>query len=817
MKRIIHATRDTSVSERELRNAALARRVCGEGMVLLENRGALPLKGGKVALYGAGVRHGSFGGSGSGENNPRYRIAPDQGFINGGWELVSQSWLDDFDALYASEKEEYIHSALKATRGMGIFGRMTYVASHPFTPSGGRLVTPDEAKNSGTDTAVYILTRLAGEGGDRQTVPGDYYITEGEKAVLHSLCESYDKVVLVLNIGSIMDLSFADELGVNAIVYMMQGGMEAGNGLFDVLTGKVNPSGKLSDTWAQRYEDYPCHDTFSTRGDRKYEEDYIEDIYVGYRWFDAMGIAPRYAFGHGMSYSTFSVTPGASTTEGSSVTVHAAVQNTGSLPGKEVVQLYVSAPDGKLRKEAKTLVTYAKTQVLEPGRSQQLSLSFDLADCASYDGERSAYILEKGEYIVYIGSASDKLIPACVLTLDGEAVTELCEAVCPMKDELEFITPPAKEREIPDVGGLLIHASDIPCKKHDYAPPALVKTPEIDSIMASLSHKDIARLLVGAGYVGPCHNTAFGAAGASTSALLNKGIDNMVMSDGPQGLNLRLCAPAPKHNLYSPQALPDSVTLGKRNLLFSLINPQPRKNGDNYWHFCTAWPCQTLVAQTWNLPLAKELGEATAVEMVEYGVALWLAPAMNIHRNPLCGRNFEYYSEDPLLSGKTAAAVTLGAQSIPGCYATIKHFACNNLENSRNRSSSNLSERALREIYLRGFRIAVEEGGAKAVMSSYNKVNGVYTANSYDLLTKVLRNEWGFEGIVMTDWFGTGHHEAMDEKACAAGNDIIMPGTPKAYKRVLTALKNGSVGSYAAESCARRLIRAALENVAARK
>ncbi len=817
MKRVIRAVTDTTVSKRELEHAALARKVCGEGIVLLENRGALPLKGGKVALYGAGVRHGSFGGSGSGENNPRYRVNPDQGFINGGWEVVSERWLDDFDALYATEKEAYTQSVLKATMRLGVFGRMEYVASHPFIPSGGSPVSPEEAKSSGTDTAVYILTRHAGEGGDRRTEPGDYYITESEKAILRSLCENYDKVVLVLNIGSVMDLSFADELGVNAIVYMMQGGMEAGNGLFDLLSGKISPSGKLADSWAQRYEDYPCHDTFSTRGGREHEEDYLESIYVGYRWFDAMGIAPRYAFGHGLSYTSFSITPGAVTSEGSRVNIHTVIQNTGDTAGKEVVQLYVSAPDGKLRKEAKSLATYLKTELLEPGRSQQAQLSFDLRDVASYDIENSCYILEKGEYIVYIGSASDRLSPAAVITLDETAVTERCVGICPMKDELDFINPPKKQRETPDVGGILIHAADISCVEHDYAPPALAQSAEIDSIMASLSNKDIARLLVGAGYVGPCHNTAFGAAGASTSMLLEKCIDNMPMADGPQGINLQLCAPAPRQNFFSPQVLPESVTLGKRGLLTRIMNPAPRANGNNYYHFCTAWPCQTLVAQTWNLPLASEMGKATGVEMLEYGIVFWLAPAMNIHRNPLCGRNFEYYSEDPVLSGKTAAAVVSGAQSHPGCYATIKHFACNNLENSRTRSSSNPDERALREIYLKGFRIAVEEGGAKAVMSSYNKINGVYTANSHDLLTKALRNEWGFDGIVMTDWFGTGHHEASDALGCAAGNDILMPGTPMAYKNVLKAIKSGKVSRYDAESCARRLIRAALESCVMKK
>ncbi|MBR5491287.1 MAG: glycoside hydrolase family 3 C-terminal domain-containing protein, partial [Oscillospiraceae bacterium] len=691
MERLIRATRSTEISQREIKNAALARRVCGEGMVLLENDGALPLRGGKVALYGAGVRHGSFGGSGSGENNPRYRVNPDEGFINGGWEVVSSSWLDDFDALFKAEREEYIRSVFKATRIKGVFGRMEYVAAHPFIPSGGRLVTTEEARNAGVDTAVYILTRHAGEGGDRNTVPGDYYITEGEKALLRSLKESFGKVVLVLNIGAPMDLAFADELGINAILYMMQGGMEAGNGLFDVLTGAVNPSGKLSDTWAKRYEDYPCADTFSTRGGREFEEDYLEDIYVGYRWFDAMGIVPRYAFGHGLSYTSFSVIPGASKVVGSTIEVRAVVQNIGAAAGKEVVQLYISAPEGKLRREDKSLVAYEKTALLSPGESQQLCFSFDISECAAYDEERSAYILQKGEYIAYVGSSSDALSPAAIFTLDEEAVTELCTAVCPMKDALEFISPPAKERKLPNVGNLLVCTKDITCKTHDYAAPELVSTPQVDEIMAKLKDKDLARLLVGTLYMGPTHNTAFGAAGSSTSALLDKGIDNMVMADGPQGLNLQLCAPAPKQNFWTPQGMPESVTMGRKNLLSRIMNPPPRKNGDNYYHFCTAFPCQTLVAQSWNLPLAKELGAAIAEEMVEYGVAFWLAPAMNIHRNVLCGRNFEYYSEDAYLSGKTAAAVTLGIQSKEGCYATIKHFACNNLENSRNRSSSNLS------------------------------------------------------------------------------------------------------------------------------
>ena len=417
MKRLIRASADASVTQRELDNAALARLICGEGIVLLENKGALPLKGGKAALYGAGVRHGSFGGSGSGENDPRYRVSPEQGFINGGWEIVSRGWLDEFDALHKREHENYIRSVMKATARLGVFGRMEYVASHPFIPSGGKPVTAVDAAE--TDTAVYILTRHAGEGGDRTTAPGDYYITDSEKATLRSLCESFEKVVLVLNIGSIMDLSFADELGINAIVYMMQGGMEAGNGLFDVLTGRVNPSGKLADSWAQRYEDYPCHDTFSTRGGREHEEDYSEGIYVGYRWFDAMGVKPRYAFGHGLSYTHFTVSPGAATAEGGKVNIHAVVQNIGSLPGKEVVQLYVAAPEGGLDKPTRELKGFAKTGMIQPGESETVVIKVDNYSLASFNEARSSWEAAAGEYKVMFGANVEDIRAEGAYSLSG--------------------------------------------------------------------------------------------------------------------------------------------------------------------------------------------------------------------------------------------------------------------------------------------------------------------------------------------------------------------------------------------------------------
>ncbi len=811
MKRIIRAATTPEIQSFEKEHAALARRVCAEGIVLLENKGALPLRGGKAALYGLGVRHCVYGGTGSGENKPRYRVNIEEGFLQNGWEVVSRDWLDEFDREYDRQYFSWLEMIKANLKGFDVFPHMEFIASHPFQPHAGRAINAGDVL-PGTDTAVYVLSRQAGEGSDRQTIPGDYYIREDELELIKSLRQHYGKLVLVLNIGAPMDLGFADDVGADAILYLTQGGMETGNGLFDVLTGKVSPCGKLCDSWARRYEDHPCHDTFSTRGGREFEEDYSEGIYVGYRWFDAMGIAPRYAFGHGLSYTDFSVTPGAMSSKGSEITLRAAVRNRGGeASGREVVQLYVSAPEGRLRREVKSLAAYAKTGLLAPGASQQLELKFDLRDLAAYDAEGSQYILEKGEYVIYIGSSSDKLVPAGIVSLDSDAVTEICTKVCPVRDGLELITPPARERAIPDAGGIIIRGADIRAISHDYAPPALERSPEIDAIMARLGDRDLARLLVGRGYFGGgSHNTAFGCAGSSTSALLKKGIDNMLMADGPQGLNLAAHAKKPRQNIFTVPVLPAGVDLSPLGRIIKLITPGENSRRPDYYQFCTAWPCETAVAQTWDRPLAEEMGRAIGKEMLRYGIVFWLAPAMNIHRNPLCGRNFEYYSEDPLLSGKTAAAVTMGVQSHSGCYATVKHFACNNLENSRNRYSSNLDERTLREIYLKGFRIAIEEGGAKAVMSSYNRVNGVYAANSHDLLTKVLRNEWGFDGIVMTDWYGTGHHEALDELGCAAGNDLLMPGKGKAARAIEKALKDGRISQYDVESCARRIIKAEL-------
>ncbi|MGN0999201.1 MAG: glycoside hydrolase family 3 protein [Faecousia sp.] len=811
MKRIIRATTDAQISEREKQHMALARQIYANGIVLLENNGVLPLRNSNIALYGFGARHTGFGGTGSGENRPRQRINIEQGLENAGLTVTTKAWLDDFDREYDKENAAWRAALTEGLKKCPKLDQMDYASAHPFRPPFGRAITREDIQASGTDTALYILTRQAGEGADRQTAKGDYYIRNEELEHLKVLSSEYDRVILVINTGGIIDLGFLDEVPVSAVVYALQGGMEMGNGLTDVLTGKVTPSGKLSDTWAMRYEDYPCHDTFSYRSGNSHIEEYREGIYVGYRWFDAQRIAPRYPFGYGLSYTDFSITPGEITVQGSRVTVQVEVCNTGAAySGREVVQLYISAPAGKLHKEVQSLAAFAKTPVLKPGKKTNVVLSFDLADWASFDEQAHQWILEAGSYHLRVGNSSGNLVTAAILDLSRPVITEQNEAVCPLQHPLEMLAIPARKGEMPEVPHYSVDAGAFQTGTHVYHVPEMRHDPALDSIMEKLSLKDMTNLLVGTSYFGAVHNTVFGAGGTTTSALLKKGITNMPMSDGPQGLNLLPKSLKPWQNIFTMPALPETLQYGKVNFFAQLTQAKENDKRTVYYQYCTAWPCETIVAQTWDLELARLQGEAVGREMKEFGVVYWLAPAMNIHRNPLCGRNYEYYSEDPFLTGKMAAAATLGVQSVPGCYVTLKHFACNNLECDRNQSDSRLDERTLREIYLKGFRIAVEEGGVKGIMASYNMVNGVYLPNNYDLLTKVLRNEWGFDGIVMTDWFATGHHESKDELGCKAGNDLLMPGTPQIPGKLRQALKDGVISPEDVERAARNIVWAAM-------
>ena len=804
MKPLFYAQNTPELTEREIKHRDLAREICAEGIVLLENNGVLPFNTKKVALYGAGARHTVFGGTGSGENNPRHSVNIEEGLKNAGINIVNEAWLDEYDEIYERELSDYKKNLKRAMRKVPLMQHMDYAADNPFYLPSGRQVTKDDASDA--DVAVYVLTRQAGEGADRKDIPGDYYATEDEISLMRSIVENHKDTVLVLNVGAVIDLSFLDEISFSAVVLLMQGGMESGNALADILTGKVNPSGRLADTWAYKYEDYPSSDTFSERNPDMHQEDYREGIFVGYRWFDKKGIKPRYKFGYGLSYTSFKTEADYCANRGTKVSVNVRVTNTGNTAGKEVTMLFLSCPENKLIREKSSLVAFAKTMLLEPGKKDYFSVDFDLKYFAAFDNDNHQFILEKGEYVVYLNDT-----PLLVLELDEDAVTEKTDPISLSDRKIDFIIHNKSERDIPsDIRHGKIKASEIKCITHKYTVPEFEKNTEIDLVVSGLTYKDMSKLLVGRTYLGPFRHRVFGAVGYTTSKLFNKGIDAMPMADGPQGLNLTQISTKPKHNLFAVPTLPESLRHVHK---ISKIGSASAKNKDQelFYQYCTSWPSETVVAQTWSTYHAKLLGSAVAKEMLEYGVVFWLAPALNIHRNPLCGRNYEYYSEDPVLTGIIASRVIRGVHEEYGCYPTIKHFAANNLETKRNVSSSNLDERTLREIYLRAFRIAVETAHPEAVMCSYNKINGIYTALNYDLQTKILRNEWGFDGIVMTDWFATGHHESLDELCCKAGTDLIMPGLPHIPSKIMKAFKKGLISGDDIERSARRIIKLAIK------
>ena len=800
MRPVFYAQKSAKETEREISHRDLARKICADGIVLLENNGILPLKSKTVALYGAGARHTAFGGTGSGENNPRHNVNVEEGLKNAGLTVTSEEWLDEYDVLFEKELISYKKQLKKGMRKVPLGEHMDYAADNPFYLPAGRALTGKDKTDA--DTAVYVLTRQAGEGADRKDIPGDYYATGDEIKLMRSIAEHYKETILVLNVGAVIDLSFLDEINFSAVILLMQGGMETGNAFADILTGKVNPSGRLADTWAYKYCDYPCADTFSERSPEKHQEDYREGIFVGYRWFDKKAIKPRYNFGYGLSYTSFKTVYSFCENNHTSISVTAEVTNTGVAAGKEVAMCFLSCPENVLVREAKSLAGFKKTKILEPGESQKITIGFDLTDFAGFDNDKHQFILEQGGYIVYLND-----IPVAVIDLDADAVTEKTEPLSLSDRNIDFIIHDKNQRNIPEgLDRIKIKASDIECITHEYNVPGFERSEEIDKIISGLSHKDMCRLLTGRTYFGPFRHRVFGAVGYTTSKLFHKGIDAMPMADGPQGLNLTRVSKKPWHNIYAIPTLPESIRRRKSGV------SENSGNKELYYQFCTSWPSETLVAQTWDVESARMIGAAIAREMREYGVVFWLAPAVNIHRNPLCGRNYEYYSEDPLLTGLMARYTMSGIHSQKGCFPTIKHYAANNLETKRNVSSSNLDERTLREIYLKAFRIALDNDHPEAVMCSYNKINGIYSALNYDLQTKILRNEWGFNGIVMTDWVATGHHESLDELCCKAGTDLIMPGFPHIPSKIMRAYKKGLISGDDIERSARRIIKFALES-----
>lgn len=829
-KRGYVGTTSQAVTERETTNGILARRAASEGFVLLKNEDhTLPLpEGASIGLYGAGAAKTVKGGTGSGDVNNRATVTIYQGLLNGGFQITAPSaaWLKDYEDCYTTARLNWKNEILRRTKEEfdGVF--FNGYSATPFLIPCGAPIDEAAACADGADTAVFVIARIAGENKDRQDTEGDYYVTQAEKSLLAQVCRAYEKVILVINTGGLIDLGFLDEYpNIRSVIQFMQAGQEGGNALADVISGKVTPSGKLTDTWALNYGDYPNASSFSFKSGDIYKEEYKEGIYVGYRYFDTFDVPARYCFGYGLSYTDFSLEAGAIRTRDAGtahakITVEAQVTNTGAVySGREVVQIYVSCPQGSLPKEYRRLAAFAKTSLLAPGSSQKLSISFALEQLASYCEACASWILEGGKYGIWMGSSLNDAKLIGTLTLDETAKLAQCTHICPQKETLdELLADSAKlaekerawneeaaQKQLPDI---TLTAAQIPTETITYSTPADSYLGNAGTIVDALSQDQLVALATGdpakdqnaddpntkahnSDALGSAGQTVPGAAAETVSVAAADpwNVASIVLADGPAGLRLR--------ETYEVR---DDGTLAAGDFLSGIENgffAEPKEpEGTSYYQYCTAIPVGTLLAQTWDVDLIKEIGEMIAGEMNEFEVSLWLAPGMNIHRNPLCGRNFEYYSEDPLLSGIMASAMTLGVQKVAGCGTTIKHFCCNNQEDNRMGSDSVLSERALREIYLKGFEIAVKNAQPMSIMTSYNLINGVHAAACHDICTKAARDEWGFAGAIMTDWTTTTNSTAGEICAAGcmrAGNDMVMPGDLRDHESIRKELEAGTL------------------------
>ncbi len=780
-----------------LGHIGLSKEAAKEGMVLLKNRGdILPLKKGtRVALFGKAAFDYVKGGGGSGDVTVAYIRNLYEGL------KMQKDVVSIFEPLC-----DYYRKDVERQYAQGSVPGMTI---EPEVPQ--ELL--DEAK-AYADTAVISICRFSGEGWDRKSIVdtdnknmgegeldmavrsskifanGDFCLSAEEAAMVETVKKNFPRVVVVMNVGGMVDTSwFVREDAIGAVLMAWQGGMEGGLAAAELLAGKGNPSGKLSDTFAQTLEDYPSTGDFHESRDYV---NYTEDIYVGYRYFETVPGADQkvnYPFGFGLSYTTFQTDVLSAEEKDGQVRIQVQITNTGSRDGKEVVQVYFEAPQGRLGKPKRQLIAFAKTRSLRPGESQRLYLSFEIRDMASYDDtgkvQKAAYVLEKGDYFFHVGtSVRDTVRLDYVYQVKGDTVTEQLESrLTPselprrMLSDGSYEEVPQREGNDPNANELERMPEDMmegyvpavrprdryqlwrePYKKgaHIFKEVAEGKlTPE--EFLAQLTDEETAQLLGGQPNTGVANTFGYG-------NLPEYGVPSVMTADGPAGLRI-----APECGVTT-----------------------------------TCWPCSTLLACSWNPEIVEAVGLAGGAEVKENNIAVWLTPAVNIHRSPLCGRNFEYYSEDPYLAGKLASAMVRGIQA-NHIGATVKHFALNNKETNRKNSDSRVSERAAREIYLKAFEIIVREAKPWSIMTSYNIINGHRASENADLLEGILRGEWGFDGCITTDWWTCGEHY----KEVKAGNDIKMGcGYPE---RLLEALEKGCLTRKEMDACALRVLKLILK------
>ena len=882
------AAHDTDeVTELEANNSDTAEWIAEQTYVLLENNGVLPIaKSGSIAVFGAAAETTIKGGTGSGDVYQRAHDNIGSAFEAAGYTIANPTWMQKM---------------ADTPRGSGCLG----------TPPKEDLPITDEElaeAAAAADTVVYAIARNAGEGDDRiindsyfdstDATPGvyksncgvdhgvgNYEMSELELENVGKLCDAFENVIVVYN-SMVMDTTWMADYDIDAAVFMGNGGQRGSEALVNILNGTATPSGKLVDTWALDAMDYPSSQYgFSALDGNVSTEYYTEGIYMGYRYFDTFGKDVAYEFGYGLSYTDFDITVDDVAADSENVTVTATVTNIGdTYSGKEVVQVYFSAPDGKTDKPYQELAAYGKTDELEPAQQQTLTLTFNTADMSSYVEDEASYIMDAGDYIIRVGNSSRNTVAAAVITLDEEAVTEIMYNQLALEDgavldELtkDGATPIANNdaEELENAIRIDLKAADIPCVDHrdninddetvnvyllseDYAnfvpreditirtstivgviqnaeypngdgnvtissydgdqvydnayngyqettysevgvdvgtlPEGITKesakltdvlngTITMQQFVACLSVDELARLCVGgAGTVidagdgtgiGAAATAVDGGAGQTTQEFIEtRHIPTMPNADGPAGVRItQFYYVAPDGTHYTgKEGAPNAFGGWDKGYADDGWTDEDMKE---QYQFCTAFPVGTNIAQSWDIAVAEAFGNAYGSEMKEYGVTTCLCPGMDMHRNPLCGRNFEYYSEDPLVSGMSAAYFTLGIQSYDGIGVCLKHFWGNEQEDNRNALNNVIGERTARELYLKQFEIAVKLAQPQTVMNCYNENNGWPGSDSWDCNEDILRGEWGFSGYVMTDW-GGGQSTAFVAKH--GGCDMVMPG-----------------------------------------
>ena len=786
-------------SARERSHAALARRAAASGIVLLKNTGVLPLEPAvSVALFGTGASRTVKGGIGSGDVNNRANVSVFDGLQSAGLTITNEGWITDYEARYRAARRAWKSQVLEAARQ--VENPFDAYASHPFVLPQGRPILPQDVE--GAAVAIYILSRISGEGKDRRLEKGDYYLSDQEWEELRTLDRLGLPIVLLLNAGGPIELTRLLDVAthIEAVLQISQPGQQGGEAVADILLGKVNPEGKLTTTWARRYSDYPGADHFGALSGDLTKSVYREGIYVGYRYFDRFGIQPLFPFGFGLSYTSFAIQMAGLRVLPRAVEIDVIVKNTGiCFSGREVAQIYISCPQNGGARELRRLAGFAKTLLLAPEQSQTLTIPVPQKAFASFSAETNGWTVEQGLYGVWIGNSSASLTLCALIRVAQDTVIEQTHPICPLQVPFEELGAPDAVPDATLAEGLPVY---------DFLPQpepqrACTRQPRAEGPVEELIPLLYGNITKGTSTLGSAGVRVPGSAGETSEALEDtRGIPSLIMADGPAGLRLR-------QSYQTDRATGRVYGVGVLGSLENgfLETPVQHENADTWYQFCTAFPVGTALAQSWDIGLMEEFGQAIACEMQELGVDLWLAPGMNIQRNPLCGRNFEYYSEDPLLSGLLAAAVTRGVQKNGRCGVTIKHFACNNQEDNRMGVDVQISERALREIYLLGFEIAVKEAAPAAIMTSYNRINGVYSANNRDLCTVVARQEWGFAGLIMSDWNTTVPADGSTPWKCAwAGNDVIMPGNPHDDADIRAAWTRGDLSEEAIRTCAGRLI-----------